>query len=333
MHNNFNNTTGDQVDVFSESGNKFNISGKVELDLHEVLPAGNYTVKMDAFENLFLEIVDSFEPVGKLYGNTTRQTNRILSTFKSRRASTGVMLNGEKGSGKTLLAKNLAIEAAKEGIPTLIINTPFCGDKFNTFIQSIDQPVVIIFDEFEKVYNTEQQEELLTLLDGVFSSNKLFIITCNDKWRVNEHMRNRPGRIYYMIDFKGLPSEFIREYCEDNLVNKEHIDRLVQMAGTFSEFNFDMLKATVEEMNRYNEAPHEAMEMLNAKPEFGNNSRYNVKMFVNDKEVTDHDDDDNGNWHGNPLNGMIRLGYNEVSGDDDYDWKEAVFTPAALSWY
>ena len=29
------------------------------MDLHESLPAGNYVVKMDPFENFFLEAIDS----------------------------------------------------------------------------------------------------------------------------------------------------------------------------------------------------------------------------------------------------------------------------------
>ncbi len=38
--------------------------------------------------------------------------------------------------------------------------------------------------------------------------------------------------------------------------------------NSLNEFNFDMLKALVEEMNRYNETPTDALAMLNAKPEF-----------------------------------------------------------------
>ena len=59
----------------------------------------------------------------------------------------------EKGSGKTLLAQHTSILAAKEhGIPTIVVNKPWFGDNFNSFIQSISQPLIIFFDEFEKVH-------------------------------------------------------------------------------------------------------------------------------------------------------------------------------------
>ena len=318
---------------FLKSGTRYRVSSKEEMDLHESLPAGNYVVKIDPFENFYLEAIDNFDISGKLYGDTLKNTDRILSTFHARSASTGVMLNGEKGSGKTLLAKNIAFEAAKQGIPTLIINTPFCGDKFNAFMQSIDQPLVILFDEFEKVYGEDQQEAMLTLLDGVFPSKKLFLITCNDKWRVNAHMRNRPGRIFYMLEFKGLSGEFIREYCEDNLNDKSHIDRLVQIAGTFDQFNFDMLKATIEEMNRYNEPPHEAMRILNAKPEFGAGaSRFTVKLQMKgQKEVeAEGEEHDTTEWRGNPLNGQVRVNYKTVDEEGCEDWDEIRFNPNDL---
>ena len=153
-------------------------------------------------------------------------------------------------------------------------------------MQDIEQPIIVLFDEFEKVYDSDDQEQMLTLLDGVFPSKKLFVLTCNDKWRVDKHMRNRPGRIFYMLDFKGLDQEFIREYCVDNLdADKQHyIDKICNIAQLFSEFNFDMLKALVEEMNRYNESPQDALKMLNAKPEFGDGAQYTSQIWINNVE-------------------------------------------------
>lgn len=319
---------------YLKSGNTFRVSSKEAMDLHETLPAGNYVIKADLMGNLYLEEIESFEISGKIYGDTLRHTERILSTFMDRAASTGVMLNGEKGSGKTLLAKNLSYTAAKSGIPTIVINAAWHGDKFNALIQSIEQPCIVLFDEFEKVYDSDEQEQMLTLLDGVFPSKKLFVLTCNDKWRVDQHMRNRPGRIFYMIDFKGLSAEFIREYCEDRLNNKEHIDRMVQIAGTFDQFNFDMLKATVEEMNRYNETPQEALSILNAKPEYGGECKYKVNLIVGDEKIEGKRLDGNDHWTGNPLSKNVNISYYEVEidkdGDEDWNYSQARFTPGDL---
>lgn len=238
---------------FFRNGNMFRVADDKAVEVHEKLPVGNYIVKQDPFENFFLQEVDTYTQVRKLYGNTQRFADRIMSTFLDRAASTGVLLNGEKGSGKTLLAKTLSIEAAKQGIPTITINNAWTGDDFSKLIQDIEQPAILLFDEFEKVYDEKSQEYILTLLDGVFPTKKLFVLTCNDKWRINQHMRNRPGRLFYMLDFYGLDADFIREYCNDNLQAKEHIEKIVSIASLFDQFNFDMLKAMVEEMNRYDE--------------------------------------------------------------------------------
>ncbi len=295
---------------FMKSGTKYLVTTEEEMDLHDQLPTGTYTVKYDQMSSrYFLETVTGFEKPGKIYGDALKTRDRILHTFDARPNSTGVMLSGEKGSGKTLLAMLLSLEGQEQGIPTIVINQPWHGEAFNTFVQMIQQRAIIIFDEFEKVYDKEKQEALLTLLDGVYPSKKLFIITTNDKWRVNEHMRNRPGRIFYRIDYTGLDTDFITEYCEDNLKAKEHIDAVCRMSALFAEFNFDILKALVEEMNRYDETPQQAMKMLNAKPEFGEKINYNVGLTVNGEEISPARIHDEAQWRGNPLNQSITIYY------------------------
>jgi hypothetical protein len=289
---------------FIKNGNTYNISDEAALDIKTILPAANYVVKFDQMKGIFfLEQVESFELPTKMYGNVTRHAGRIVNTFFDRSASTGVLLTGEKGSGKTLLSKRICMDLAETyKVPTLIINTAFTGDGFNKFIQSIEQPCAVLFDEFEKTFDSEEQEQLLTLLDGVFGSKKLFLLTCNNKWRIDNHMMNRPGRIFYSIEFKGLEVAFIREYCEDRLNNKEHIDKICEISGLFGEFNFDLLKALVEEMNRYNETPQEALEMLNAKPQHGSDqTKYEVRFFDGSVELFGDDDEETVEFVGNPL--------------------------------
>jgi hypothetical protein len=88
-----------------------------------------------------------------------------------------------------------------------------------------------------------------------------------------------------MVEFRGLDPDFIREYCGDNLNNKSYIESIVNITSVFSAFNFDMLKALVEEMNRYNETPQEAMRILNVKAEFDGGAQYNVELYKGDAKA------------------------------------------------
>lgn len=270
---------------FIQQGSRFNLQNGMSSVTHPKLPAGNYVVKLNMF-GYFLEKIEDFGPQGTIYGNVLTTANRIINTFESRDKSTGVLLSGIKGTGKTMMSRILGIECFNRGIPCLIINEPHIGDAFNQFIQDINQPALIMFDEFEKVYPKEKQEHMLTLLDGVFPTKKLFVLTSNSMLRMDDNLIQRPGRIFYHIEYKGLDEQFIRDYCNANLNDKSHIEKICTLASMYYAFTFDILKAIVEEMNRYNETPAEAVRLLNAKPEaYSRNLQFSVEMKIDDRVI------------------------------------------------
>jgi hypothetical protein len=317
------------MSTYEQFGSKFYVSSAQSRVQYDKLPAGNYIVCLDMFENFYLESIEPFTLPQKLYGDIKSKTVRTLATFAERETSTGVLMAGEKGSGKTLLSRNISIEGAKIGYPTIVINHAHFGDEFNKFIQDINQPCIVLFDEVEKVYTREQQEKLLTLFDGTFSTKKLFICTCNDMYKLDENLLNRPGRLYYFFKYYGLDSDFITEYCQDNLQQIKHLEKLLEIASMFNAFNFDMLKSIVEEMNRYNESPEQVLALLNATPEHSDNSEFSIIISYNGVICKDTDIHSK-TWNGNPFDSRSKIYTStkipSATEKDDYDWLDHYFT-------
>ena len=271
---------------FIQSGSIFRVARSEDIQVHNTLPPANYAVDWDEFaKEFFLKTIDNFVLPKKIYGNINSRVERVLNTFNDRAANTGILLNGIKGAGKTLLAKKTAVVAATRGIPTIVINKNWHGDPFNTFIQKIDIPTIILFDEFEKVYGWEHQRKILTLFDGVFPSKKLFMVTSNREDDLIEFFMNRPGRIYYKFSFDTLEKSFIKEFCDDNLKDKTHIPDILRYADIFSFFNFDMLSAVVEEMNRYGESLNEVLTVLNIVPENKRHDSHQITLVTGGENV------------------------------------------------
>lgn len=283
--------------VYLQKNTIFTPADPEAMNINERLPIGTYRVQCSPLSGFYLEKLDDMSAPAKVYGDVDAQAQRILTAFNDRPSTTGVLLSGQKGAGKTMLTKRISEMGRALDVITVIVNEQFSGDEFNDLIQGISQPTIVLFDEFEKVYCEKgHQNALLTLFDGLYSSKKLFLLTCNERHRLNDYMLNRPGRIYYAIDFKGLSPAFIRDYCADNLKDTAHTEGVVAVSHFFWQFSFDMLKALVEEMNRFGESATQALEMLNMKPQMDDGGTFLVEILrdgkqLNCKELSDKEMD------------------------------------------
>ncbi len=293
------------------------------------LPVGNYVVAATPTGELFFKKSENFTDSGKIYGDHERRAERILHTAMDRTVNTGVLLAGERGSGKSLLARLISEKGAALGMPTILVKNDFDGSSLSPLFNSLESPAVIIFDEFEKVYHQmKEQESILSILDGTATSKHIYVFTVNDTVRLSRYLSNRPGRLYYNITFDGLDDSFIESYCQDKLQDKSRVAEVLKISLFFDKFNFDMLKALVEEMNRYGESAEEAVKMLNIRP------HDDVSSYT----VTIHDKTGTllfraSNFNGNPLSlqHWDIDSYDLIDEPEDLKWKMLTVNSSQLS--
>lgn len=314
-----------------QSGDSFYPAPSKE-SLLDKLPEGNYTIE-DSPTGMHFHRAERFQTLGPIYGEHEKWSSRIINTFQDRPGNTGVLLAGAMGSGKSLLGRVLSRDAAALGMPTIVINKPLSGNSLGPLLAQLSQPALIFMDEFEKVYSdSHTQETILTLLDGTASTKHLFVLTVNRTDNLDRHLKNRPGRLYYSLEFHGLDEQFIREYCKASLKAQEHVDQIVRLASIFDEFNFDMLKSLVDEMNRYDESPSEAVRFLNISPA-EQTTHYKVKVTDpegNERRAAEY-------WRGNPLflkSWSIDVPPLKRDDEDDYaSYENITLTGAHLQTY
>lgn len=233
----------------------------------ERLPPGIYAFRVDGFGSWFLErTAPKFTFPYKLYGQHNPILERVRTTWKRLEGNLGVLLNGIKGSGKTISAQVLANWAIEqEGIPVLAVQSPI--PTLAEVLGKVEQHVMVVFDEFEKTHeDKDDQQRLLTAIDGMARSEykRLFVFTTNEKI-VNDNFLDRPSRIRYCWEFGRLADAVVEDLLKD-LLDPElnHLrPAILDYLGMRRVLSIDVVKTVIGEVNIYRDSPASFSEALN----------------------------------------------------------------------
>lgn len=236
-----------------ESNEQYYIYGGNSVTTHDELPAGFYEVQFQKQQGFWLTKHPTMQvKEDKVYGDHGKKINKVLNAFDSFNRNLGIMLSGDKGMGKSLFARMLGRVAVNKGLPVIIVN--FYTPGIMNYINSIDQEVLMLFDEFDKTFEEKDdynpQYEVLNILDGLSIGKKLFTFICNDLESINDCMLNRPGRIHYHFRFSYPNESEVTEYLKDKLNPKyyDQIEKVVKFT-CMTKVNYDCLRAIAFELN------------------------------------------------------------------------------------
>lgn len=203
-----------------------------------------------------------FDIPKKIYGLETEFISRVIKSYKCSDKNLGVLLNGLKGTGKTVTGKIIANEI---GLP--IINITFAHPGMLDILSQIDFDAVVFIDEYEKIFQDDNRGLLLSLMDGTQkTTGKLLFILTTNSMHVNPNLIDRPSRIRYVKEYGNLSRKQIVEIVADTLM-PEHKDKerdLIETISHLQSLSIDLVLEIIKETNTHGESPDRFMEFFNA---------------------------------------------------------------------
>ena len=234
--------------IWLQDGNIFNQGSATTVSHPEGLPKGIYEVKLSMAGFYLSKIAESFTFDYKLYGLNKKFIDYVLKTYENTTGNLGVLLDGIKGTGKTVVAKELCNRLQ---LPVILVQSmgSDTNDKLIKYLSTaIDFDCIFFFDEYEKEF--KDSSDVLSFMDGTYNSiyRKIFLLTTNEL-NVDTNLLGRPSRIRYKKSFGNLSEEVTREILNDILEDKTAIDKVIELTHSMNIITIDLIKAIATEIN------------------------------------------------------------------------------------
>ena len=234
--------------IWLQDGNTFSQGSSTTVSHPEGLPKGIYEIKLSMTGFYLSKIAESFTFDYKLYGLNQKFIDYVLKTYENTTGNLGILLDGIKGTGKTVVAKVLCNHLQ---LPVILVQS-MGGDTNSKLIKylstSIDFDCIFFFDEYEKEF--EDSSDVLSFMDGTYNSiyRRVFLLTTNEL-KVDSNLLGRPSRIRYKKSFNNLPEEITREILNDILEDKTAIEKVIELTHSMNIITIDLIKAIATEIN------------------------------------------------------------------------------------
>lgn len=233
--------------IWLQDGNVFSQGSATTVSHPEGLPKGIYEVKVSMTGFYLSKIAESFTFDYKLYGLNQKFIDYVLKTYENTTGNLGVLLDGIKGTGKTVTAKELCNNLQ---LPVILVQS--MGDSNDKLIKYLSTTInfdcIFFFDEYEKEF--KNSSDVLSFMDGTYNSiyRKIFLLTTNEL-NVDPNLLGRPSRIRYKKSFNNLSEEVTREILNDILEDKTAIEKVIELTHSMNIITIDLIKAIATEIN------------------------------------------------------------------------------------